>query len=111
MKEVFEIKGHEYNDYLIGFVISTNLGDVNAQFESCYSNHPSPTFRLYLRCAGDESADVLDADEEEEVLNYIRQSEELREAERIYTKAMYNGMEYNHSYPLRFSEIREWADK
>lgn len=102
-----EITGHEYNEYVIGYIIHTTKGDVNAQFEKIFSNHPEPDYALYIGCAGDETADVLNEKEREMVMKYIRNNDEMDKAERAYTKAIYAGMEYQ--WPLSLSEIEEFC--
>lgn len=105
----FKINGHEYNEYVIGYIIHTSKGDVNAQFEKCHSNHPEPNYLLYIGCEGDETAEVLNEEEREKVMNYIRNSDEMDAAEKAYTKAIYSGMKYR--CPLFLFEIEDYDNE
>lgn len=104
----FEIYGHEYNEYVIGYVIHTSKGDINAQFDcDKHTNHPEPKYFLYIGCEGDETADALTYEEREVVMKYVRSNDEMDKAEKQYTAAIYNGMEYQ--CPLYLSDIEEAA--
>jgi hypothetical protein len=99
-----QILGHEYNEYVVGYVIETSKGDINAQFEKCNSNHPEPAYLLYLGCSGDNTADHLNDDDRNAVMDYIRHDPEIDNLENAFTKAMYNGS----SLPEKCSPIQKW---
>jgi hypothetical protein len=86
-----KILGAEYNEYVVGYVISTDKGDVNAQFEKVFSNHPEPAFKLKIGCEGDSTADKFTDDERDQISVYISENEEMRTLASDFTKAYYNG--------------------
>ena len=98
------IFGHEYNEYVIGYVIKTDKGDVNAQFNKVYSNHPEPAYSLQLGCEGDNTADHLTDDDCDYISDYIRKNSEMDELENAFTKAMHNGS----GFEKKCSPIYEW---
>ena len=106
---MFQITGHEYNEYVIGYVINTTKGGINAQFDKCFSNHPQPDYVLKIGCEGDETADILSEEERVQVIDYIRNNSEMDRIERLYTDAIYNGMPFQ--CPLDLSQIEYWADQ
>lgn len=106
-----KILGHEYNEYVVGYVISTDKGDVSAQFEKIFSNHPEPAFTLQLGCEGDTTADNLSFEELDMIREYIRSCEEMRETEIAFTKAHYNGSDFKDlTSPIYWATIFEKAD-
>lgn len=64
---------HEYNEYVIGFVVTdqeTNRS-VNFQLEEITSNHPSPDFEFTHSCEADETNENFTAEELEEAQEYL----------------------------------------
>jgi hypothetical protein len=103
--KTIQIFDHEYNEYVVGYVINTDKGNINAQFEQCrHSNHPTPAYLLYLGCSGDNTADHLADDDRDEVMDYIRNNPEMDELENAYTRAMYNGSALKEKCP----PIHKW---
>jgi hypothetical protein len=105
------ILGHEYNEYVIGYVITTSKGDVNAQFQKCHSNHPQPAYLLYLGCEGDDTSNHLNDNDRDAVMDYIRNNPDMDVLEEAYTKAMYNGSPLHEKCaPIEKWEIQDWAE-
>lgn len=107
----FKILGHEYNEYVIGFIIKTSKGDINAQFEQCHSNHPEPAYELQLACEGDDTHRKFTETEIDELCNYMASQEDLQKIESLFTMAMYNSPDFaRKTAPIYEWEIEEAAE-
>lgn len=101
-----KILGAEYNEYVVGYVIKTDKGDVNAQFEKAFSNHPEPAFKLRIGCEGDNTSDHLSDDEREQIRGYISENEEMSDLAKEFTEGFYNGSDLpNLISPVSKNEI------
>lgn len=104
------IISHEYNEYVIGFIVHTTKGDINLQFEKAFSNHPEPAYKLFPACEGDETADHLTEMEKEQLIDYAHACKEMNDLEESYTTARYNGSKLPEMCaPISKSEIEELA--
>ncbi len=82
---------YEYNEYVIGYVVTDKATgrSVNFQFEQAQSNHPQPAIQLTWGCTGDETHEVFSQEELDEISEWLRSHEDVREAEEIYETAYY----------------------
>lgn len=80
---------HEYNEYVVGYVITDNdtLRALNFQLEKIDSNHPSPDWDLYHSCAGDETHNDWRIGELVTAQNYVDSQEDIQEWLREVNKA------------------------
>lgn len=105
-----KILSAEYNEYVVGYVIFTDKGDINAQFEKVPSNHPEPSFKLQIGCVGDDTADHLTDEERDQVSDYISENDEMRSLAQDFTEAYYNGSDLPElTAPISYCQISEKA--
>ena len=104
MNTDFKVISHEYNEYLVGFVLKTSKEEVHLQFNQVYSNHPQPAWHLDII---EEHESNLDIVELTRVQSYIAHN--LKAAEVTYTEAVHNGMPF--ACPLCWSQIENYAEK
>ena len=110
---------HEYNEYVIGYVV-TDLESgksVNFQLEKTSSNHPSPDFVFRHSCQGDEtssdwSEEDLDLascyiDEQDDVNNLLTVINEIKDSDEGDDKLNELFMSGDGVYEYDFNELLE----
>jgi hypothetical protein len=105
---------YEYNDGLIGYVVSYEDGRrCNFQFEKIFSNHPEPDFELTHGCTGDTSDEQFAEDELAEMSEYLNSQEDVKETISAFNKAFYENEDFREkiwSGPMDRWEILEAAE-
>lgn len=81
----------EWNEYVIGFVLSTDDGrSINVQYEvNRTSNHPQPDMIAVIGAEGDETIDLFTDEEQEEIRAFIIDDYEINEIADAMTVIIY----------------------
>jgi hypothetical protein len=99
---------YEYNDYVMGYVVSDKDSSrtLNFQFELVFSNHPTPDYVLKSGCEGDETYADWTEEERIEARNWLRSHNDVDRIEDAFTKAMYENESFKKNCgPLSYSQI------
>ena len=71
---------HEYNEYVIGYVITDENTDrdLNFQLAKWDSNHPSPDYTISHSSIGDETSNDWSEEELEQASNYVKEQKDIQ---------------------------------
>ena len=107
----FSVKSIEYNEYVVGYVVTfTDDRTINVQYEpNRNTNHPEPDYIAVIGAQGDETIDAFTIDEQEFIKRCVLNIEEIDNFGRMLTEIMYSDNEEAinkvKSNPLYYSTI------
>ena len=85
---------HEFNEYVVGLVVTDkDTGrTVNFQFEKFTSNHPTPDYVLKWGCEGDDTYKDFSEEELEVISDYVDALPNSEKLEDEMTAIMYSDL-------------------
>lgn len=102
----------EWNEYVVGYVMSLNNKDINVQFEkNKNSNHPQPDFIAVIGANGDETIFNFNDAEIEFIKSIIKNDAEIIAVSEAITKIFYNFEENINLYEMSLNDIFSLAEK
>lgn len=103
---------HEYNEYVIGYVVTMNDGrSCNFQFDKIFSNHPQPNYTLKFGCEGDDTWRQFTEQELNKMGEYLLYQDDVKETLEAFNKAIYENENFaNKTAPIHRFEILEAAE-
>ena len=111
IEETIKIFGHEYNEHIVGYVIKTDRGDINAKLQMCDSDHPESYYAVEFDCEGNNTTKQLTDTEHDAIIGYIYSNPEMDALEKAYATAMQNGSTLKEKCsPIHKWEIEEAAE-